>query len=49
MNPAQPFAPQVVFAGSRFGYLYRSGDGGDSWEKLWREFSEITSVLTVPV
>ena len=46
---AQPFAPQVVFAGSRFGYLYRSGDGGDSWEKLWREFSEITSVLTVPV
>ena len=40
--------PQVVFAGSRYGYLYRSDDGGDSWTKLWREFSEISSVLWVP-
>ena len=45
---AQPFEPQVVYAGSRFGYLYRSTDGGDSWEKLWREFSEISAVLMVP-
>ncbi len=44
----QPGDPQVVFAGSRYGYLYRSDDGGDSWTKLWREFSEISSVLWVP-
>ena len=43
----QPGDPQVVFAGSRYGYLYRSDDGGDSWTKLWREFSEISSVLWV--
>ena len=43
----QPSDPQVVFAGSRYGYLYRSDDGGDSWIKLWREFSEISSVLWV--
>ena len=41
----QPANPEVVFAGSRYGYLYRSDDGGDSWTKLWREFSEISSVL----
>lgn len=44
----QPFDSQVAFAGSRYGYLYRSDDGGDSWRKLWREFSEISSVLWVP-
>jgi photosystem II stability/assembly factor-like uncharacterized protein len=41
-------APDVVFAASRYGYLYRSEDGGDSWRKLWREFSEVSSVLWVP-
>jgi photosystem II stability/assembly factor-like uncharacterized protein len=41
-------APDRVFAASRYGYLYRSEDGGDSWHKLWREFSEISSVLWVP-
>jgi photosystem II stability/assembly factor-like uncharacterized protein len=44
----QPADPSVVFAGSRYGYLYRSDDGGDSWRKLWREFSEISSVLWFP-
>ncbi len=44
----QPFDPKVVFAASRYGYLYRSDDGGDSWTKLWREFSEISSVVWVP-
>ena len=44
--PAQ--APNTVFAASRYGYLYRSDDGGDSWRKLWREFSEISSVLCIP-
>ena len=40
--------PDTVFAASRYGYLYRSDDGGDSWRKLWREFSEVSSVLFVP-
>ena len=44
----QPNDPQLVLAGSRYGYLYRSNDGGNKWEKLWREFSEISSVLWIP-
>ena len=44
----QPSDPKVIFAGSRYGYLYRSDDGGDSWTKLWREFSEISSVVWIP-
>ncbi len=45
---AQPDAPGVMLAGSRYGYLYRSHDGGDTWEKLWRELSEINSLLAIP-
>ncbi len=45
---ANTFDPQMLFAGSRYGYLYRSDDGGDSWSKLWREFSEISSVMWIP-
>jgi len=41
-------APDLVFAASRYGYLYRSDDGGDSWRKLWREFGEVSSTLWVP-
>ena len=44
----QPTDPKVVFAGSRYGYLYRSDDSGDTWSKLWREFSEISSVVWIP-
>jgi photosystem II stability/assembly factor-like uncharacterized protein len=40
--------PDTVFAASRYGYLYRSDDGGDSWRKLWREFGEVSSILWVP-
>ena len=45
---AQPFDPDLIFAGSRYGYLYRSDDAGESWSKLQREFSEISSVLWIP-
>ena len=45
---SHPADPQLLYAGSRYGYLYSSPDGGDSWEKLWREFSEISSVLWIP-
>ena len=41
-------APDSVFAASRYGYLYRSDDGGDSWRKLWREFGEVSSILWLP-
>ena len=44
----QPAAPDLVFAASRYGYLYRSDDGGDSWRKLWREFSEIADMVWFP-
>jgi photosystem II stability/assembly factor-like uncharacterized protein len=38
-------SPEMVFAASRYGYLYRSDDGGDSWRKLWREFGEVSSII----
>src|SRR5881409_3144396 len=41
-------APDIMFAASRYGYLYRSDDGGDSWRKLWREFGEVSSIQWVP-
>jgi photosystem II stability/assembly factor-like uncharacterized protein len=44
----QPANPDIVLAGSRYGYLYRSDDGGDSWAKSWREFSEISSIAWIP-
>ncbi len=40
--------PDTMFAASRYGYLYRSDDGGDSWRKLWREFGEVSSIQWVP-
>jgi len=44
----QPTNPKTVFAGSRYGYLYQSEDAGTTWTKLWREFSEISSVVWIP-
>ena len=41
------FNTHMAFAGSRYGHLFRSDDGGDSWNKLWREFSEISSVVAI--
>ena len=45
INPADP---NLVFAASRYGYLYRSDDGGDSWAKLRREFPMINQIAWVP-
>jgi photosystem II stability/assembly factor-like uncharacterized protein len=42
-------APETVLAASRYGYLYRSDDGGDSWRKLWREFGEVSSIAYLTV
>jgi photosystem II stability/assembly factor-like uncharacterized protein len=40
--------PNTIFAASRFGYLYRSDDGGASWTKLRRELSEIAALCWLP-
>jgi photosystem II stability/assembly factor-like uncharacterized protein len=45
MNAADP---NIIFAASRYGYLYRSDSGGESWTKLRRELSEIAAVCWVP-
>ena len=44
----QPDNPQLMLAASRYGYLYRSDDAGRSWTKLWREFSEVSSIAWCP-
>jgi photosystem II stability/assembly factor-like uncharacterized protein len=45
VNPA---LPDVIIANSMFGYLYVSRDGGDSWNKLRRELSEIRALACSP-
>ena len=40
--------PALVFAGTKYGHLFRSMDAGRTWFKDWREFSEITSVAWTP-
>ena len=43
-----PADPDIMFAGSRHGYLYASEDGGDSWPKLAREMGEVSSIVVGP-
>ena len=45
---AQPDDPQRVLAASRYGYLYESHDRGNTFTKLPREFSEVSSIVWVP-
>jgi photosystem II stability/assembly factor-like uncharacterized protein len=45
---SQPDSPERVLTASRFGYLYESNDGGESFRKLRREFSEVASIIWVP-
>jgi photosystem II stability/assembly factor-like uncharacterized protein len=40
--------PSLILAGTKYGDLYRSLDGGFSWRKEWREFPEITDVTWLP-
>lgn len=28
--------------------VFRSDDGGDHWQKLWKEFSEVRTLIWVP-
>ena len=43
-----PADPTLVYAGSVSGQLYRSRDGGASWQKLPREFGEIRALAWTP-
>ena len=40
--------PNVIVAASFYGYVYLSEDGGDSWQKLQKEFGEVRSVALLP-
>lgn len=40
--------PGRIYAGTKYGDLFRSTDGGRSWQKEWREFPEITAVAWTP-
>ena len=38
---ASPHVDDVMVAASIYGYVYVSTDGGDTWDKLQKEFGEI--------
>ena len=43
-----PPTPELVYAHSVSGQVFRSTDGGDGWEKLEHEFGEIRALLWAP-
>jgi len=43
-----PRDPNLIVANSLHGYVYVSGDAGDSWRKLPREFGEIRAITWLP-
>jgi photosystem II stability/assembly factor-like uncharacterized protein len=43
-----PHDPNLVFAGTKYGHLFRSTDAGRNFVKEWREFPEITDVAWTP-
>ena len=40
--------PDFLLACSHYGELYTTNNGGDSWEKLHREFTEVRSIAWTP-
>lgn len=40
--------PDLIYAGTKYGHLFCSRDGGRHWHKEWRDFSEITAVAWTP-
>ena len=40
--------PEVIVAATLYGYVYVSDDGGESWNKLDKEFGEIRAVALTP-
>ncbi len=45
---AHPSDRALLFAGTKYGHLLRSTNGGRTWFKEWRDFSEITSLAWTP-
>jgi photosystem II stability/assembly factor-like uncharacterized protein len=43
-----PADPALIYASSVSGEVYRSTDGGDSWDRLAREFGEIRALAWTP-
>jgi photosystem II stability/assembly factor-like uncharacterized protein len=43
-----PADPDLVLASSLYGQLFYSHDGGDSWQKVRQEFSEVRSLAWMP-
>ena len=43
-----PEVPGVVVACTLLGHVFASNDGGDTWRKFWKEFSEIRSLALMP-
>lgn len=43
-----PTNTRSIWAGIEVDGLRHSADGGESWNKQWREFSEISSILSMP-
>ena len=44
-NPADP---DLILANSVYGELYRTQDGGDSWDKIKKEFTEVRALAWTP-
>ena len=44
-NPADP---ELILANSVYGELYRTQDGGDSWDKIKKEFTEVRALAWTP-
>lgn len=45
---AHPADPDLLFFATIFGQIYRSGDGGNSWDKMKRELGEIRIIAWAP-
>ena len=40
--------PELILANSVYGELYRSADGGENWDKIKKEFTEVRALAWVP-
>jgi photosystem II stability/assembly factor-like uncharacterized protein len=40
--------PDAIAAASLYGYVFVSADGGESWQKLQKEFGEIRTLALMP-
>jgi hypothetical protein len=45
-NPADP---DLIYASSVSGQVYRSTDGGPSWHRIGREFGEVRALAWTPL